>query len=197
MKKLNKSIVLLTSTLALTGIITPVINIVTASADSVQNSSQSVSSNDSLDDMMSQIFGSNENESAQENGITYYFSNEEIFKEMEKNGVNVKNILSTKEYNNALNMDMLRQGSNWCKEYTYKGHKRLTVGLNSAIIKVMKYGGQGGVYAIQALMAVRGMPIDAQAAAGMHGTLSSINSEKGHWWHIDLSSFKVVDHGVQ
>lgn len=128
---------------------------------------------------------------------TYYISNREIFDAMQKQGVDVQSILSPEEYQSALNQDMLRQGSNWLHKYTYKGHSRITVGVNSAIVKLMKYGGQGGVYAIQALLAARGMPMDAGAAAGIHGTLASINASKGHWWHIDLKTHKVVAHGNQ
>lgn len=128
---------------------------------------------------------------------TYYISNREIFDAMQKQGVDVQSILSPEEYQSALNRDMLRQGSNWLHKYTYKGHSRITVGVNSAIVKLMKYGGQGGVYAIQALLAARGMPMDAGAAAGIHGTLASIDASKGHWWHIDLKTHKVVAHGNQ
>lgn len=129
--------------------------------------------------------------------VTYYISNKEIFDSMQKQGVDVQSILSPEEYQAALNQDMLRQGSNWLHKYTYKGHSRVTVGVNSAIVKLMKYGGQGGVYAIQALLAARGMPMDPGAAAGIHGTLSSINASKGHWWHIDLKTHKVVAQGNQ
>jgi len=128
---------------------------------------------------------------------TFIVPNSKIFELMEQNGVNVKEILTATEYNAALKEDHLRSGSNWLHKYTYKGHKRITVGVNSAIMKLMKYGGKGGTYAIQALLLGYGISMDPQAASGIRSTLSTINSSKGHWWHIDLKTFKVVAHGVQ
>lgn len=65
MKKLNKSVVLLSTTLSLAGIVTPAINTLSVSADSNTSSSESVSSNGSLNDMMNQMFGDNSYVSAQ------------------------------------------------------------------------------------------------------------------------------------
>lgn len=125
------------------------------------------------------------------------FSNREFFDELSKNGVNPTDILTEAEYQQALRQDLLRQGSNWAKIYTYQGHKRVSIGVNSAIVKTAKYGGKAAIAALRAVATASGVYVDPGVYYAIQGNLSSINSSKGHWWHINLSPIKIVASGNQ
>lgn len=128
---------------------------------------------------------------------TYYISNSEYFKYAEENGVDVKGILGEKAYQQALKEDNFKQGKNWIKIYQSGKEKRISMGVNSALVKVWKYGGQAAIYAIQAYGAAVGMPLDPMVANGMHNQLKTIDSSRGYQWKLGTKPWRIISNGYQ
>lgn len=127
----------------------------------------------------------------------YSVSNAEAFRLAEEQGIDVKSILSEEEYQTALFNDRLRAGVHGVYTYVVGKETRIFIGVDSALVKVWKYGGRAAIYAIQAYGALSGMPLDPMVANGMHNTLQTINDSKGYYWYIGTSPWRIISHGSQ
>lgn len=134
----------------------------------------------------------------EETDVQFYFiSNQQAFNAAESAGINVKSILGEDKYKAALRQDMLRTGSSWIKTYKVGKETRISIGVNSAIVKTWKYGGRAAIYAIQAYGAVVGLPLDAMVANGMHNQLKSVNGNRGHQWEIGTKPWRIISSRTQ
>lgn len=125
------------------------------------------------------------------------FTNREVFLYAAAQELDVKTILGDEAYSEALAQDSYKAGSNWFKRYTYKGHKRLSIGVNSLIVDLLKAGGSAAMTALQAVATARGMPMDPSIYYAVKAKIGGVNGSKGHWWHINLSPLKIVASGNQ
>lgn len=128
---------------------------------------------------------------------TRALSTANFFAIAEKEGVDVKGILGEEEYQQALRQDMLRAGGSYVNKYTVGNETRYTVAVNSALVKVWKYGGSAALTAIQLYGASVGLPFDAPIYYGMKASLSNADASKGFKWEIGTSPWRVISSGVQ
>jgi len=127
----------------------------------------------------------------------FSISNAQAFEAAENAGIDVKSIIGEEAYNQALQEDMFRRGSSWIKTYKVGKETRISMGINSALVKTWKYGGRAAIYAMQAYGKVVGLPLDPMVANGMHNQLKTIDASRGYKWVIGTKPWRIVSHGYQ
>lgn len=115
----------------------------------------------------------------QQNG-TVSFTNEELFEVLEANGYNVKSIIGEEEYKNALVQDMLRRGGT----YISTNKHGFTLYLNSAVCKVIFWGGTGAAAAVigtllAGVLGPAGISAVQGVISGVMGIAGSKATERG------------------
>ncbi|MBM6616063.1 hypothetical protein JTF06_14360 [Desemzia sp. RIT804] len=127
------------------------------------------------------------------------FSYSDYLATAEEQGVDVRGILGEEQYKQEMEKGdfQVLAGTTSLTKYKVGKETRYSLKVNSALVKVWKYGGSAAVTAMQIYGKSVGLPFDAPIYYGMKAALSNANAKKGYKWVIGTSPWRVVSSGVQ